>query len=82
MHAAVFNVARRTAHQILYWLPPLLLGYTLMAWATERYGYVRAGRTWRLIQATETNTSTRNQAGLSMPTKSRGEINLERMKKC
>merc|ERR1712098_866854 len=24
MHAAVFNVARRTAHQILYWLPPLV----------------------------------------------------------
>ncbi|KPI43583.1 Cytochrome b-c1 complex subunit 8 [Cyphellophora attinorum] len=42
MHAAVFNVARRTAHQILYWLPPLLLGYTLMAWATERNEYLNS----------------------------------------
>lgn len=36
MHAAIFNVARRTRHQILYWLPPLLIGYAAMQWATER----------------------------------------------
>lgn len=36
-HAAVFNVFRRTRHQILYWLPPLLIGYATMQWATERY---------------------------------------------
>lgn len=36
MHAAVFNVFRRTRHQILYWLPPLLLGYAAMQWAIER----------------------------------------------
>jgi hypothetical protein len=33
---AVFNTYRRTYHQILYWLPPLVLGYVLMDWATER----------------------------------------------
>ena len=36
-HAAVFNTFRRTRHQILYWLPPLLLGYAAMNWAIERY---------------------------------------------
>lgn len=34
---AVFNIYRRTYHQILYWLPPLVLGYVLMEWATEKY---------------------------------------------
>lgn len=34
---AVFNVYRRTYNQILYWLPPLVLGYVLMEWATEKY---------------------------------------------
>lgn len=33
---AVFNTYRRTYHQILYWLPPMVLGYVLMEWATER----------------------------------------------
>ncbi len=33
---AVFNTARRTSHQILYWLPPMVLGYALMEWAIER----------------------------------------------
>lgn len=35
-HAAVFNVFRRTKAQILYWSIPLLVGYELMHWATER----------------------------------------------
>lgn len=35
-HAAVFNVFRRTRDQILYWLPPLLIGYAVMNWAIER----------------------------------------------
>ncbi|KAK5062956.1 hypothetical protein LTR84_005032 [Exophiala bonariae] len=33
---AFFNIYRRTYHQILYWLPPLVLGYVLMEWATEK----------------------------------------------
>ena len=40
--AAVFNVARRTGHQILFWLPPLVLGYTLMEWAIERNEYLNS----------------------------------------
>ncbi|KAK5944271.1 ubiquinol--cytochrome-c reductase subunit 8 [Knufia obscura] len=36
LNAAIFNVARRTRHQILYWLPPLLIAYTMMQWAIER----------------------------------------------
>lgn len=35
--AAIFNTYRRTYHQILYWLPPLVLAYVLMDWATERW---------------------------------------------
>ncbi|ETN43348.1 uncharacterized protein HMPREF1541_02507 [Cyphellophora europaea CBS 101466] len=42
MHAAVFNVARRTAHQILYWLPPLVAAYVAMQWATERNEYLNS----------------------------------------
>ncbi|KEF55136.1 ubiquinol-cytochrome c reductase subunit 8 [Exophiala aquamarina CBS 119918] len=34
---AFFNIYRRTYHQILYWVPPLVLGYVLMEWATEKY---------------------------------------------
>lgn len=37
LNAAIFNTFRRTRHQILYWLPPLLMGYAAMQWATERY---------------------------------------------
>ena len=37
-HAAVFNVYRRTKGQILFWTIPILAGYELMSWATERYG--------------------------------------------
>lgn len=33
---AVFNTYRRTKHQILYWLPPLVLAYFLMDWAVEQ----------------------------------------------
>ncbi|KAF2721965.1 UcrQ-domain-containing protein [Polychaeton citri CBS 116435] len=45
-HAAVFNVFRRTRYQILYWGLPLLIGYELMSWATERNEYLnsKAGR--------------------------------------
>jgi len=39
---AVFNTYRRTYHQILYWLPPLVLGYVLMDWATERNEYLNS----------------------------------------
>jgi len=45
-HAAIFNTFRRTRNQILYWLPPMLLGYATMKWATERNEYLnsKAGR--------------------------------------
>lgn len=36
LNAAVFNTFRRTRGQILYWGVPLLIGYELMQWATER----------------------------------------------
>lgn len=35
-HAAVFNTYRRTKGQILYWAVPMLIGYELMNWATEK----------------------------------------------
>lgn len=35
-HAAIFNTYRRTKGQILYWAVPLLIGYELMNWATEK----------------------------------------------
>lgn len=36
-NAAIFNTFRRTRHQILYWLPAMLIGYTAMQWAMEKY---------------------------------------------
>lgn len=36
-HDAIFNTFRRTKSQIFYWLPPMLAGYYLLSWATERY---------------------------------------------
>ncbi|KIW14367.1 hypothetical protein PV08_07149 [Exophiala spinifera] len=39
---AIFNVYRRTYHQILYWLPPMVLGYVLMSWATEKNHYLNS----------------------------------------
>ena len=35
-HSAVFNTARRTRAQILYWAIPILIGYETMQWAIER----------------------------------------------
>ncbi|RMZ74771.1 hypothetical protein DV737_g5760, partial [Chaetothyriales sp. CBS 132003] len=40
--AAVFNTFRRTSHQIFYWLPPLLVGYAAMEWATEKNEYLNS----------------------------------------
>jgi len=34
--AAIFNTFRRSRNQILYWGVPMLVGYELMQWATER----------------------------------------------
>ncbi|GJN67925.1 UcrQ [Purpureocillium lilacinum] len=46
VHDAIFNTFRRTKAQIFYWLPPLVAGYYLMNWATERNHYLqsKAGR--------------------------------------
>ncbi|KAK4084282.1 uncharacterized protein Triagg1_762 [Trichoderma aggressivum f. europaeum] len=45
-HDAIFNTFRRTKSQIFYWLPPMLAGYYLLSWATERNHYLnsKAGR--------------------------------------
>ncbi|KAM0261811.1 hypothetical protein ACHAQJ_002014 [Trichoderma viride] len=45
-HDAIFNTFRRTKSQIFYWLPPMLAGYYLLNWATERNHYLnsKAGR--------------------------------------
>ncbi|KAI1613240.1 ubiquinol-cytochrome c reductase subunit 8 [Exophiala viscosa] len=40
--AAVFNTYRRTYNQILYWLPPMVLGYYLMDWAIEKNEYLNS----------------------------------------
>ncbi|KIV97475.1 hypothetical protein PV10_01226 [Exophiala mesophila] len=42
MYNAVFNTYRRTYHQILYWLPPLVLAYVTMEWATEKNHYLNS----------------------------------------
>jgi hypothetical protein len=38
LNNAVFNTARRTRHQILYWAPAMVIAYYSMNWAIERYG--------------------------------------------
>jgi UcrQ family len=35
-HAAIFNTWRRFSAQVLYFAPPLVLGYYAMQWAIER----------------------------------------------
>lgn len=42
LNAAIFNTFRRTRHQILYWLPPLLIGYATMQWAIEKNEYLNS----------------------------------------
>ncbi|KAE9967185.1 hypothetical protein BLS_006524 [Venturia inaequalis] len=39
---AVFNTFRRTKNQIFFWLPPMLIGYATMKWATERNEYLNS----------------------------------------
>jgi ubiquinol-cytochrome c reductase subunit 8 len=36
LHDAVFNTWRRTSGQLLFWVPPILLGYYAMDWAIHR----------------------------------------------
>lgn len=36
-HDFFFNTFRRTKAQIFYWLPPMVAGYYIITWATERY---------------------------------------------
>jgi len=38
-HAAIFNVWRRFSAQVLYFAPPLIIAYSAMQWAIERYVY-------------------------------------------
>jgi len=37
LHAAIFNVGRRTRDQILFWLTPMVVAYLAMQWAIEKY---------------------------------------------
>lgn len=68
-HDAIFNTFRRTKGQIFYWLPPMLAGYYLLNWATERYDCRIANEEkLDLIVETETTTSTPRLAVLSLPT--------------
>ncbi|KAL6415389.1 ubiquinol-cytochrome c reductase subunit 8 [Ilyonectria robusta] len=62
VHAAIFNTFRRTKGQIFYWLPPMIAGYYLMDWATERYGANVTGTASKLLTnkfAATTTTSPR-----------------------
>ncbi|PHH69646.1 hypothetical protein CDD82_7621 [Ophiocordyceps australis] len=45
-HDAIFNTFRRTKAQIMFWLPPVIAGYYVMTWATEKNEYYssKAGR--------------------------------------
>lgn len=36
MHAAIFNTFRRFRQSVLYVVPPFVVGYMLMDWATKR----------------------------------------------
>lgn len=38
-HDAVFNTFRRVSSQILYWAPPVAVGYYIMNWAIDRCVY-------------------------------------------
>ncbi|KAF2809054.1 uncharacterized protein BDZ99DRAFT_445014 [Mytilinidion resinicola] len=42
LHTAIFNTARRTRYQILYWAPPLIVAYSTMVWAIERNEYLNS----------------------------------------
>lgn len=37
LHAAFFNTFRRSKSQVLYVLPPFLVAYYAMDWATEKF---------------------------------------------
>lgn len=37
LHNAIFNTWRRFSHQVLYFAPPLVVGYYAIQWAIERY---------------------------------------------
>jgi ubiquinol-cytochrome c reductase subunit 8 len=39
LHNAIFNTFRRTRHQILFWLTPMVVAYGAMQWAMEKYVY-------------------------------------------
>ncbi len=45
-HDAVFNTWRRFSKQVLYFAPPILLGYYVLNWAIEKYGLIRPRPDW------------------------------------
>merc|ERR1712098_698824 len=42
LNAAIFNTWRRFSHQVLYFAPPLIIGYMTMQWAIERNEYLNS----------------------------------------
>lgn len=59
LHDAVFNTFRRSRNQVLYWVPPLLIAYLLMDWATERYVPIWCKKENRTIEADNLATQKR-----------------------
>ncbi|KAF2087843.1 hypothetical protein K490DRAFT_40909 [Saccharata proteae CBS 121410] len=41
-HSAIFNTARRTRQQILYWATPLAIAYFTFDWANHRNEYLNS----------------------------------------
>jgi len=49
LHAAIFNTFRRTRQQIFFWAPPLLIAYSAMSWAAERYVKIKGSWKGKII---------------------------------
>jgi len=53
MHAAVFNTFRRFRQSVLYVVPPFVVGYMLMDWATKRNEFLNSKEGRALYAETE-----------------------------
>lgn len=42
LHRAFFNTWRRSKAQVLYWVPPFVLGYLVLDWSIERNKYLNS----------------------------------------
>ncbi|RPB25769.1 hypothetical protein L211DRAFT_782566 [Terfezia boudieri ATCC MYA-4762] len=52
-HAAVFNSFRRFRQSVLYVVPPFIVGYMLMDWATKRNEFLNSKEGRALYHETE-----------------------------